>query len=70
MSIMPMSERFATDDVIELVIRERAVALSEREWKHRIAGYGYYVRKTDAGMVLETLPHHIEICQLPDHFTA
>ncbi|KKL86900.1 hypothetical protein LCGC14_1940140, partial [marine sediment metagenome] len=43
----------------------RSIALSNREWKHRLAGYGYSVRDTDHGQILETLPHHVEVCVLP-----
>lgn len=51
---------------IELAVRERAAALSEREWKHRLAGYGYAVRdEKDGQHVLEKLPHHVEVCILP-----
>lgn len=51
--------------IIELVTRERAKALSPREWKHRLAGYGYGIRATEAGTFVETLPHRQAICALP-----
>ncbi|MEH6829709.1 MAG: hypothetical protein V7661_02605 [Sulfitobacter sp.] len=52
---------------MQLVAHERAVALSAREWKHRLAGYGYSIRDTDDGKhVLETLPHHVALCELPE----
>jgi hypothetical protein len=57
---------FITAQVIELVMRERAIALSAREWKHRLAGYGYAIKDTDAGQIVETLPHHVEIGMLPE----
>lgn len=65
-----MSKVFRTDPLIEaqiidLVTRERAKALSPREWRHRLAGYGYGIRATEAGTFVETLPHGQAICAIP-----
>ena len=57
MTIIIKNDAFITADVLALVTRERESALSYREWKHRLAGYGYGVR--------DTLPHHVEVCVLP-----
>lgn len=65
MSAIFNKDPFATAQVIDLVIRERQVALSTREWKHRLAGYGYAIRDTDQGQIVETLPHHVEVGILP-----
>jgi hypothetical protein len=66
MTIIVKPNAFVTKEVMQIVARERAVALSEREWKHRLAGYGYSIRDTDDGKrVLETLPHRVELCELP-----
>lgn len=66
MSIIINSDAFVSEEVMQLVARERAVALSAREWKHRLAGYGYSIRDTDDGKhVLEKLPHRIALCELP-----
>jgi hypothetical protein len=66
MTIIIKNDAFITDGVMQIVARERAVALSDREWKHRLAGYGYSIRNTDDGKhVLETLPHRVPLCELP-----
>ena len=39
----------------DLVMRERAMAVSEREWQHRLRGYGYGVRDTDEGRFVTSL---------------
>lgn len=70
MSVMFNSDPFITAQVIELVMRERESSLSQREWKHRLAGYGYAIKDTDHGQVVETLPHHAEICVLPSESVA
>ena len=65
MSIVFDTDPKAAAKVVDLVLREREVALSAREWKHRLAGYGYAIKDTDYGQVVETLPHHIEVAVLP-----
>ena len=70
MSVMFNKDPFITSQVIELVLRERASSLSQREWKHRLAGYGYAIRDTDHGQVVETLPHHVEIGVIPAQASA
>jgi hypothetical protein len=67
---MYKKDHFQSGDVIDLVLRERAASLSAREWKHRLAGYGYAIKETLAGQVIETLPHHVEICTLPNEAPA
>lgn len=66
MSLMYTTDHFQSGDVIDLVLRERASSLSAREWKHRLAGYGYAIRDTLRGQVVETLPHHVEVALLPN----
>ena len=67
MSIIIKQDAFITDEVMQIVARERAVALSGREWKHRLAGYGYSIRDTEDGKhVLETLSYRVALCELPD----
>ncbi|KIN74515.1 hypothetical protein [Sulfitobacter guttiformis] len=67
MTIIIKQDAFVTEEVMQIVAHERAVALSAREWKHRLAGYGYSIRDTEDGKhVLETLPHHVALCELPD----
>ena len=70
MSVMFNTDPFKTRQVIDLVLRERASSLSPREWKHRLAGYGYAIKDTDHGQVVETLPHHIEVGVLPAEMSA
>ena len=65
MSTIVRSDATTRAQVIELVTRERAQALSVRELKHRLAGYGYGLRETNDGQVIETLPHRVPICTVP-----
>jgi len=70
MSIIISQDSFADTQVLDLITRERSKALSRREWKHRLAGYGYCIKETDIGDVVATLPHQVEICVLPASLTA
>lgn len=65
-----MSMNFGTDkfipaDVRNFVEGERRKCLSDREWQHRLKGYGYDLRKDDSCFKLVTLPHGVEVCELP-----
>lgn len=66
MSILSEQEHFIAAQVLDLVLRERQVALSRREWKHRLAGYGYGVRESESGDVVETLRDGAQVCVLPN----
>jgi len=44
-----------TTDIQRMILRERRMAVSEREWKHRLRGYGYGIRDTDEGRVVTSL---------------
>ena len=48
-------EQGNTTQVRDLVMRERAMAVSDREWKHRLRGYGYTVRDTSEGGLCRTV---------------
>jgi len=52
------------DEIRSFVMNERSMCVSDREWKFRLRGYGYDVRDTEAGKVLTSLPHGVEICAL------
>jgi hypothetical protein len=56
----------AQAQVLAIVMREKAMSLSPREWQHRLRGYGYALAETDHGTVITTLPHGVEVCALTD----
>lgn len=70
MSIVYNADHFDTAAVIDFVLRERETSLSAREWKHRLAGYGFAVKETLEGLLVETLPQGEPICVLPEQQTA
>ena len=65
MSVIHKKDPTAVAQVIDFVLRERAQCLSAREWQHRLAGYGYCIRDTPQGQVVETLPHRVAVGVLP-----
>lgn len=56
--------------ILMLLEEEREKALSPREWQHRIAGYGYAIKRTDKGEMITTLPQGREVCALPAQLSA
>ncbi|MCH2164793.1 MAG: hypothetical protein MK098_09090 [Marinovum sp.] len=45
--------------------KERQRALSPREWKHRMAGFGYGIKVTAQGAFLTDLIGGHDVCALP-----
>lgn len=70
MSFMFTQDTDLTAMALQIAVSERSKALSAREWKHRLAGYGFAVRETEAGSILETLPNRVSICMLPADISA
>ncbi|WP_323765018.1 hypothetical protein [Marinovum sp.] len=60
----------AISRILMLLEEEREKALSPREWQHRIAGYGYAIKRTEQGEMITTLPHGREVCALPAQLSA
>lgn len=58
------------NDIQKIVLRERRLAVSEREWKHRLRGYGYGIRDTQEGRIVTSLLHDRQLCQLPSYITG
>ena len=54
---------------LKLARLERSRALSPREWKHRLAGYGYGLKETAQGTILTDLIAGRDVCPLPAELT-
>ncbi|MCR8546401.1 hypothetical protein M4578_01070 [Salipiger sp. P9] len=55
------AENKLTEDMNEVrsfLLNERAKVLSEAEWRFRMRGYGYNLRRTDGGMEVARLPQN------------
>ena len=65
MTGMTLEGTLGKGSIVEFICQERSKSLSAREWKHRIAGYGYRVRDTARGQVIETITSGRFICDLP-----
>ncbi|MEX0305686.1 MAG: hypothetical protein AB3N24_24975 [Leisingera sp.] len=55
-------------NTLELVRSERDKALSPREWKFRLRGYGYAVKTVEGAPVLTRLTTGDEVGTLPPEF--
>ena len=70
MSIIVDQDQFAEAQILDFVMSERSKALSRREWKHRLAGFGYSIRETEAGDIVETMLNRVKVCMLPAEGSA
>ena len=61
---MSLNHTTTNREIRELVLRERHLAVSEREWKHRLRGYGYAIRDTAEGRFVTSLVKGAPLCQL------
>lgn len=53
--------------VLDLLQRERDKSLSDREWKFRLAGYGYAIKDVKGARIVTKLPQGVELGVLPTH---
>jgi hypothetical protein len=58
------------NDILTLIARERRLAVSDREWQHRLRGYGYAIRDTDEGRMVTSLVRGAPLCAIPAHVAA
>ncbi|MBO9450526.1 hypothetical protein J7426_09680 [Tropicibacter sp. R16_0] len=56
------------DGILDLLRQERTKALSAREWKFRIAGFGYAIKDVRGSQVVTKLPQGTELGVLPAQF--
>jgi hypothetical protein len=70
MSVIQASEAFMAAQVLDLVLNERRKALSPREWKHRLAGYGYSLTQAESGVMVTSLRTGAAVCTVPGEMTA
>ncbi|MWD29613.1 hypothetical protein E0K89_019205 [Aquicoccus sp. SCR17] len=52
-------------EVFAVVMRERAMSLSDREWKHRLLGHGYKLDETGEGTLVRSAARGERLCMLP-----
>jgi len=51
----------ATQEALIFAIEERRRTLSEREWRFRLRGYGYDIRRTARGRMLTRITTGVEL---------
>ncbi|WP_435140275.1 hypothetical protein [Pseudopelagicola sp. nBUS_19] len=55
--------------ILDILKRERSQALSMREWKFRIAGYGYAITDVAGAQIVTKLPQGTKLGVLPRHIS-
>ncbi|MEO1732433.1 MAG: hypothetical protein AAFR45_02210 [Pseudomonadota bacterium] len=53
--------------VLSLLQTERKKALSPREWKFRLAGYGYMIEEINGAQVVKSITRGVELGVIPRH---
>ncbi len=51
--------------VLNLVMAECRRAADAAEWHAALSRHGYALRRTEAGTIVTTLPHGVQVCRLP-----
>ncbi|KIC36195.1 hypothetical protein [Leisingera sp. ANG-M7] len=69
MSPMEQNTAMIEAGVLELVRSEREKALSPREWKFRLRGYGYAVKTVGGAQILTRLTTGAALGKLPPEFS-
>jgi len=64
METMNLNHTTTNREIRDLVLRERHLAVSEREWKHRLRGYGYGICDTSEGRFVTSLLKDAPLCQI------
>lgn len=59
-----MEKMHNNNELREMVIHERKMSISEREWKHRLRGYGFGVRDSDEGRFITSLMKGADLFRL------
>lgn len=54
----------AKSKIRDLVAREREMAISEREWRHRLRGYGYAILDTEEGRFVTSILRGAPLCRV------
>ena len=55
------AENKLTEEMVEIeafLVAERQKVLSEAEWRFRMRGYGYNLRRTEGGIEVKRLPQN------------
>ncbi|MET4101464.1 hypothetical protein ABIE58_000885 [Roseovarius sp. MBR-78] len=53
-----------TDEIRDFVMGERVKAVSEREWRHRLRGYGFAIRDDAEGAYVTSILRGGALCRL------
>ncbi|MAU51474.1 MAG: hypothetical protein CMN17_03675 [Roseovarius sp.] len=54
----------STEEIRRLVLSERNKAVSDREWRHRVRGYGYAIRDDAEGLFVTSILRGGALCRL------
>ena len=58
------------EKIVAFVRDQRRHAATRRQWKRRLAGFGFTIAQTADGPVIATLPRRRPVCPLPPELLA
>lgn len=59
-----MERNSSNSEIRDFVMRERDLAVSEREWKFRLRGYGFGIREAGEARIITSLLGGKDICTI------
>lgn len=68
MTFADMGGQVIDETTLSFLSEERSKALSTREWKFRLAGYGYAIKDVAGARMVTKLPQGTELGLLPAQF--
>ncbi len=65
-----MSYKSEIDEIVAFVRDQRERVKTHRQWKRRLAAFGFAIVKTDEGPAIAKLPRNRVVCPVPQELVA
>lgn len=62
---LQQSDLTTTEGLMAFAIREREMSVSDREWKHRLRGYGYDLKQAGERTLITSIGQDFPLCEVP-----
>jgi hypothetical protein len=65
-----MADNSEIEEIVAFVRDQRARVQTMRQWRRRLAAFGFSIDQTEAGLVIAKLPRHRVVCPVPQELIA
>ncbi len=65
-----MAKNSEIDEIVTFVCAQRGRVRNDRQWRRRLAAFGFAIADTDEGQMIAKLPRNRIVCPLPQEFCA